>query len=172
MKSEVFCVVISLFQATLRLLRGMKRAQVAQNGAHTRQSKHLHLLQELCFLWFFRFHSAIWKCSPQEWNIRLFKCWAAELQPGGTFPGACLVKSLETDGNNGIKLFLSFFYLFSLSSIFFLFLLSFFSFMSLFLFSSFLGMHRNISLSYWWKWPCSNDGNGPQLAASVQCIIS
>ena len=44
--------------------------------------------------------------------------------------------------------------------------------MSLFLFSSFLGMHRNISLSCWWKWPCSNDGNGPLLAASVQCIIS
>ena len=133
----------------------MKRAQVAQDGAHTRQSKHLHLLQELCFL-FFHFHFAIWKCSPQEWNIRLFKCWAAELQPGGTFPGACLVKSLETDGNNGIKLFLSFFYLFSLSCLYF----------------SFLGMHRNISLSCWWKWPCSNDGNGPQLAAPVQCIIS
>ena len=44
--------------------------------------------------------------------------------------------------------------------------------MYLFLFSSFLGMHTNISLSYWWKWPCSNDGNGPQLAAPVQCIIS
>ena len=118
MKSEVFCVVISLFQATLRLLRGMKRAQVAQNGAHTRQSKHLHLLQELCFYFFtFTQSPAIWKCSPQEWNIRLFKCWEAELQPGGTFPGACLVKSLETDGNNGIKLFF-------LSSLFLFFCLS------------------------------------------------
>ena len=153
MKSEVFCVVISLFQATLRLLRGMKRAQVPKME-HTPDSLNTSIFYRSCAFYFFTFTQspAIWKCSPQEWNIRLFKCWAAELQPGGTFPGACLVKSLETDGNNGIKLFLSFFYLFSLSSIFFLFHV----FISLFILSWNAHKYKplllmKVALFKWWK---------------------